>query len=78
MLRGAERLVPVVDGNDINVPKVNISHDGPPKKALTARFFAEELSCIFTSEMIQKYYKLNQEFAARMKEKLWILQASFC
>ena len=78
MLRGAERLVPVVDGNDINVPKVNISHDDPPKKALTARFFAEELSCIFTSEMIQKYYKLNQEFAARMKEKLWILQASFC
>ena len=59
MLRDAERLVPVVDENDINVPKVKILHEGPPNKALSARYFAEEMSCIFTSEMIQNFDKLN-------------------
>ena len=33
MLREAEQFVPVVDGNDINVPEVKISHEGPPNKA---------------------------------------------
>ena len=67
MLREAERLVPVVSGNDINVPKVNISHENPPNKALPARHFAEEQSNIFTTEMIKKYDKLNHELAQRMR-----------
>ena len=77
MLREAERLVPVDDGNDVNVPRVKIVHEGPPKlspnKALPAKNFADELSCSFTSEMIQKYDpgQLNHEFAQRMRKRSW-------
>ena len=71
MKREAERLVPVIDGNDVNVPRVKIVHEGPPNKALPAKFFADEVSCIFTSEMIQKYDQLNHEFAQRLRKKSW-------
>ena len=71
MLREAERLVPVVAGSDKTVPKVKISHEGPANKALPSRFFDDDLSCIFTSAMIERYDKLNQEFAQRMKRKSW-------
>ena len=71
ILREEERLVPVVDGNDVNVPRVKIVHKGPPNKALPANFFADELSCIFTSEMIQKYGQLHHEFAQQMRKKSW-------
>ena len=46
-------------------------HEGPPNKALPAKFFADEVSCIFTSEMIQKYDQLNHEFAQRMRKTSW-------
>ena len=70
MLREAERLVPVVDGNDINVPKVKISHEGPPKQGTACEICnSEDLSCIFTCKMIQKYDKLNKEFAQRMRKE---------
>ena len=55
----------------MNVPKVKMSRDGPPSKALPARFFAEELIYIFTSETIQKYDMLDHEFAARIRETSW-------
>ena len=71
MLREAERLVPVVDGNDVNVPRVKIVLEGPPNKALPAKFFADELNCILTSEMIKKYDQLKHEFAQRMRKKSW-------
>ena len=71
MIREAERLVPVVDGNDVNVPRVKTVHEGPPNKALPAKYFTDKLSCIFTSEMIKKYDQLNHEFAQRMRKKSW-------
>ena len=42
MLREAERLIPVVDGHDINVPRVKIVHEGLPNKALPANCFADD------------------------------------
>ena len=45
--------------------------EGPPNKALPAKKIADELSCIFTSEMIDKYDQLNHQFTLRMGKTSW-------